>query len=185
MNDASLLPPNATPLEITLESVTARVGDVPTPLRDLWSAQNCPENLLPWLAWALGIDAWKSYWPLEVKRARVATAINIARQKGTAQSVRDVVAAFGGAVDLREWFQQSPPGDPYTFDMTLTVNGRGGEEATSDYVDDVIAEVERTMPVRCHYTFTQGSAFASQIGIACVARPVVYIDLSFYAQAAQ
>lgn len=175
----SLLPPNASAGELALEAATARAGSVPTPLSDLWNAQTCPENLLPWLAWALSIDSWKSYWPIEVKRARVATAIEIQRHKGTAKSLRDVIAAFGGAVVLTEWWQQSPPGIPHTFDMVLTLSGQGGQEVTAQYVDDVIAEIDRTKPVRSHYTFTQGSTLSAQIGVAVVVRPCVLLKLSF------
>ena len=80
-----------------------------------------PLALLPWLAWHLGIDAWKDYWPEQVKRARVKAAISIARKNGTAAAVREVVAAFGGNIALREWFQMTPHGKPGTFDVVLTV----------------------------------------------------------------
>ncbi|HEV2681323.1 MAG TPA: phage tail protein I [Rhodanobacter sp.] len=177
----SLLPPNASLAELALEGATARIGDVPTPLRDLWNPQTCPEALLPWLASMLGIDAWKSYWPVEVKRARVAAAIAIQRHKGTVKSVRDVIAAYGGAVVLQEWWQQQPPGVPHMFAMTLTLSGQDGQQATAQYVDDVIADVNRTKPVRSHYTFTQGSAFSTSIGVAVVVRACIYVQLSFQA----
>lgn len=180
----SLLPPNANDAEKAIEATTARMADVPVPLRDLWNPWTCPESLLPWLAWSLSIDAWKSYWPIEVKRARVATAIDIQRHKGTAKSIHDVAAAFGGAVEIQEWWQQSPPGIPHTFDMVLTLSGQGGQEATAQYVDDVIAEIDRTKPVRSHYTFTQGSTLAARIGVAVAVRPCLYLRLPMYAEAA-
>lgn len=174
----SLLPPNARASERALEAATARIGGVATPLRELWNPWTCPEALLPWLAWSLSIDAWKSYWPLDVKRARVAAAIDIQRHKGTAKSIRDVIAAFGGAVELTEWWQKAPPGPPHTFDMVLTVAGRGGQTASAQYVDDVIAEVQRTKPVRSHFTFTQGVALYAGVGIAVVARTCTYARLN-------
>ncbi len=185
MSSATLLPANASPGEVALDSATSRIGDVPTPIRDLWNAQTCPEALLPWLAWALSIDTWNTSWPIAVKRARVASAISIQRRKGTSQSVRDVVAAFGGSIAIQEWWQQTPPGPPYTFNMALTVNGQGGEEASADFVNDILAEVDRTKPVRAHYTFTQGTALSTQLGVAAVARLCGLYKLSFYAQAAQ
>lgn len=180
----SLLPPNARPGERAIEAATARIGDVPTPLRDLWNPWTCPEDLLPWLAWALSIDAWKSYWPIEVKRARVASAIEIQRHKGTVKSVRDVIASFGGAVELTEWWQTTPPGKPHTFDMLLTLSGRGGDTASAQFVDDVIAEVERTKPVRSHFTFTQGVSFYGGVGVIAVARACTYARLTLTVDAA-
>lgn len=173
----SLLPPNATSAERAIESAQARLGDVPVPLPALWNPRTCPEDLLPWLAWALSIDAWKSYWPIEVKRARVAAAIEIQRRKGTAKSLRDVVESFGGAVELTEWWQQDPPATPHTFQALLTLSGRGGDVATAQYVDDIIAEIDRTKPVRSHYTFTQGVNFYGAVGIVAVARACTYARL--------
>lgn len=178
----SLLPPNATPLERAFEKATARIGDVPTPMRDMWNADTCPVDLLPWLAWALSIDTWQPYWPEHVKRARIRTALEIQRRKGTAQSVRQVVAAFGGAVQLREWWQQEPPGPPHTFEMVLTLTGEGGETATAKYVDDVIAEVSRTKPVRSHFTFTQGVQAKFAVGVIFAARVASYRRLQLQVQ---
>lgn len=175
---ATLLPPSAAPGTRALAGALARISDVPVPLRQLWNPYTCPLALLPWLAWALSIDAWKSYWPESVKRERVAQAIAIQRHKGTAESVRAVVQSFGGAVQLREWWQQSPAGTPHTFELWLTLTGAGGTTATADYVDDVIAEVTRTKPVRSHFTFTQGSSAATKVGVFAVARPVIYRRLA-------
>ena len=179
----SLLPPNATASEHALEEATARLADVPVPLRDLWNPHTCPEDLLPWLAWALSLDAWKSYWPIEVKRARVATALEIQRHKGTAKSVRDVIASFGGAVDLTEWWQQSPKGTPHTFQMVLTLSGRNGQEVTAQYVNDVIGAIDATKPVRSHYEFTQGVALQGAIAMVAFFRPCLLVRLNLTADA--
>lgn len=178
---SSLLPPNSSALERALETVTARAGEIPAPLRTLWNPNTIPASLLPWLAWALSIDAWKSYWPMHVKRARVRDAIRIQQRKGTADSVRQVVASFGGQVQLREWWQQTPPGPPHTFEMVLTLGGEDGNTATAEFVDDVIAEVMRTKPVRSHFTFTQGLRASAGVGVGTGARAALYRRLQFAA----
>lgn len=170
----SLLPPNATELERALELLLdTRINDIATPLRDIWSAENCPENLLPWLAWALSVDQWSADWPLNVRRARVAAAISIQRIKGTAQSVIDVVASFGGDVIVREWFQFDPPREPHTFDLTVTLGGQSAGAPTSEFIDAVIAEVFRTKPVRSHFDFTVAQSARARIGLRVVGRPVI------------
>lgn len=170
----TLLPPNTSALEKALERLTVeRIGDISVPLRDLWSAENCPEALLPWLAWALSVDQWSADWPLHIRRARVAAAIAIQRIKGTAQSVVDVVASFGGNVVVREWFETAPPGDPHTFDLTVTLGGQGQAAPTAEFIDAVIAEVARTKPVRSHFEFTISTAMQARIGRRAVARPVI------------
>lgn len=176
-----LLSPNAAPGTRAMTASVARISDVPVTLRTLWNPQTCPLTLLPWLAWALSIDTWKSYWPEAVKRQRVAQAIAIQRRKGTAQSVSAVVQSFGGAVQITEWWQQSPVGTPHTFEMTIAFTGDGGAPSTAAYVDDVIDEVNRVKPVRSHFTFTQGVNAIARLGMQAVARAAVYRCLSMQA----
>lgn len=169
----SLLPSNASELERALEQLSVdRLGDIAVPLRDIWSAEHCPEALLPWLAWAVSVDQWSSDWPLHIRRSRVAAAIAIQRIKGTAQSVTDVIASFGGDVIIREWFEQSPPADPHTFDLTVTLGGQSDDVPSAEFIDAVIAEVARTKPVRSHFEFTVGLSIRAPIGLRAVARPV-------------
>lgn len=170
----SLLPPNATPFESEVEQAAARAADVPVPLRDLWDPDTCPAELLPWLAWALSVDDWKSYWPERVKRSRIRSAIAIQRRKGTLASVRAVVESFGGSLMLREWWQMEPRGEPHTFNVLMTIDDASGQEATARLVDDVIAEVSRTKPVRSHFTFTQGMQASGRIGTVAAARVANY-----------
>lgn len=180
MSVPSLLPPASTDLERALEQAAARGVDIPVTLRDLWSPDRCPSDLLPWLAWGLSLDNWSSDWSEGIKRARVRQAIPIARTKGTAQSVRAVVASFGGSVAIREWFQMEPPGDPHTFQLLLNLE-REGAPASAAFVDQVITEVRRVKPARSHFTFTQGISASGSVGIISAIRPALHVRLSFSA----
>lgn len=174
----NLLPPNASRHERNIAAANAAIGDIDVPLRSLMDPHTIRLDLLPWLAWHLGVDTWKDYWPESVKRDHVRQAIPIARRKGTAAAVRDVVATFGANLVLREWFEMAPRGTPGTFDIVMTVTGRNGEPATAEYVADIIAEIERTKPVRAHYTFTQGYSMQGHVGVAAAAQPALYRRLS-------
>ena len=174
----SLLPANATPLERSIASTSARICDIPAPLSDLMSPDTIPLALLPWLAWHLGVDTWKDYWPEQVKRARVKAAIPIARKKGTVAAVREVIATFGANLALREWFEMDPPGRPGTFEIVMTVSARDGMSATAEYVADIIAEIERSKRVSAHYTFTQGFEMQGTQRVAAAVRPALYRRLS-------
>lgn len=180
-----LLPPNATDLERALEAVLGqRIDDIRVPLRDLWSAENCPEHLLPWLAWALSIDQWSPDWPLHIRRARVAAAIAIQRIKGSAKSIGDVIASFGGNVVLREWFQLSPRGVPHTFDLLVSLGGQSSDVPTAEFIEAVVAEVARTKPVRSHFTFTLAVPARGRIGLRAVGRALTLTQLQAFAPAA-
>jgi phage tail P2-like protein len=174
----SLLPANATPLERSIASTSARICDIPARLSDLMNPDTIPLALLPWLAWHLGVDTWKDYWPEQVKRARVKAAIPIARKKGTVAAVREVIATFGANLALREWFEMDPPGRPGTFEIVMTVSARDGMSATAEYVADIIAEIERSKRVSAHYTFTQGFEIQGTQRVAAAVRPALYRRLS-------
>ncbi|PZQ21165.1 MAG: phage tail protein I [Sphingopyxis macrogoltabida] len=171
MTFVSILPANATKQERDVEAAISDIGGLPIPTRAVWSAADCPADLLPWLAWGLSIDDWNADWPEQVKRSRIAAAIPIQRRKGTAKSVADVVNSFGAALTLKEWWQFDPPQPPHTFSITLTVGGGLGS-LPGDYVDAIIAEVTRTKPVRSRFTFTQGLSAAGAIRLVGVARSV-------------
>lgn len=174
----SILPPTSTALERALEQASARIGDIDVDLPTrLWNPATCPADMLPWLAWGLSMDSWDNRWPEPVRRQRVASAIAIQRRKGTAKSVFDVVDSFGGALVLKEWWQYDPPADPHTFTISLTVGGGLGPLPAS-YIDDIIAEVTRTKPVRSHFTFTQGLEATAGIRLAAVARPALLTRLT-------
>ncbi|PRC90976.1 phage tail protein I [Solimicrobium silvestre] len=95
MMTRSLLPPNTSPLERALEQSTARLGAVPFRLRDNWNPQTCPITLLPWLAWAVGVEEWDSTWPEQLQRDVVASTRAIRQQKGTPAAVKRALSAVG------------------------------------------------------------------------------------------
>lgn len=176
----SILPPNATALETAIDLVAgARLDGVATPLRDLWSAQDCPADLLPWLAWALSIDQWDPAWSERTRRARVAQAIAVQRSKGTRDSVRRVIAAFGGNITMREWWQSTPPGTPHTFAVTVSLPADGaGDAPSAALIDAVIGEIEATKPLRSHFTFTLAQRARARIGLRAASRQVTYARLA-------
>ncbi len=99
----TLLPPNATPQEIALEAATARISDIPVPVRDVWNADTCPAHMLPWLAWAFGVDEWDAGWSDDAKRQTIRDAVMIQRRKGTVWSIKRAIAAAGyGTAQLIE-----------------------------------------------------------------------------------
>jgi phage tail P2-like protein len=170
----TLLPSSASRLEKALERALARqLAELPTPIRDAWNADVIELEQLPWLAWGVGKRTWNAEWPEAIRRSIVRTAIPTARRMGSVQSVRDIVAAFGGQLAIREWWELSPKGPPFTFSIVLTLNGQTGEAVTARFVEEVVAEISRAKPARAHFTFTQGLSFAGAAAIAGGVRPTV------------
>lgn len=183
MTYPSILPPGSTPLEKALEQVAAKLLDIEINIRAVWSPDDCPLELLPWLAWGLSLDNWSTDWPEAIKRERVRRAIAIAKRKGTAESVRTVVASFGGSVAIREWWQMEPKGAPHSFSLVLNLD-QAGAPATAAFVDQVIAAVNRAKPVRSQFTFTQGLTAQALAGLVVAIRPTIYARLQCMAPAA-
>lgn len=170
----SILPPSATAAERAIERLTARIDDIPTPIRDVWNPDTCPAALLPWLAWALGVYVWRTEWSEPVQRSVVRNAIAIKRRQGTAASVRDIVAPFG-ELAIREWWQLTPPGDPHTFNLVLTATGE--EAMSAEAFEEVMSHVDRAKPARSWFTATQGLNAVGGLAIAAVARPAQMLRL--------
>ena len=134
-----LLPANATPLERALSEATARLSDVVVPIRDLWSPDSCPVNLLPWLAWALSVDHWEASWSEDYKRAVIQAAIAVHRHKGTPFAVESLLQALGYQATVEEWPQYN--GEPYCFKVAAQ-----GRMAQEDYTSLVWAILRAKTP---------------------------------------
>lgn len=125
-----LLPPNATPQERTVSETLSRTDAISVPIRALWRPYDCPERLLPWLAWALSVDEWDEQWTEAQKREAIAASIHIHRHKGTVGAMKRALASLGMEIQLVEWHQQTPIGAPYTFRADITLENQGLNDAT-------------------------------------------------------
>jgi len=141
----TLLPPNATKAETAIELAAARIGDVPVPVKAVWDPATCPENALPFLAWAFSVDRWDVTWPLAVKRQVVAAAIQVHRVKGTIGAIEDALAALDLDAFVTEWPDFG--GDPYTFRVGVDLQTRGLTDAEYDAIEAVILAAKN---VRSH-----------------------------------
>lgn len=146
----TLLPISASILERHVEQSVARIEDVPVdPLHTIWNPETCAVELLPWLAWAVRVPEWSSNWPEQVKRDTISAAIIGRRKAGTAGAVKSALEAMGLNIELKEWFEQDPPGDPGTAHATLQLKDFGLPENDSKLLDRVI---DATKNVRSHLT---------------------------------
>lgn len=137
MSSAALLPPNAMSVELALSLSMARLADVPPKCREMWNPDTCPASHLPWLAWAFSVDAWNHDWSDTLKRAVIKASFKVHQHKGTVGALRDALSAIGYDIELMEWFQEFPPGDPYTFGLTAELEGQGIEPGLWDEIEAV------------------------------------------------
>lgn len=143
----SLLPAHLSELERDLDAAIARIGEVRIPIATLWDPWNCSIEVLPFLAWALSVDQWRSDWPEAVKRRVVASSLDVHRIKGTRPAVEQGLRDLGLDAELVEWFESEPPRQPGTF----TINLQTSIETQSDY-DAIIERVKSTKNTRSWLT---------------------------------
>ncbi|MDN2707954.1 phage tail protein I [Janthinobacterium sp. SUN118] len=143
------LPPNTTALERAIAVACAELVNVPVPLRELWNADRCPVNLLPFLAWACSVDRWDDAWPESIKRGTIKASYFIHKHKGTIAAVRRVVESLGYLIRITEWWQTTPPGVPGTFRLDVGVLDTGITDAMFQEMERLIADAK---PVSRHLT---------------------------------
>lgn len=119
---SDLLPYNATDQERALANTIARISDVPVLVREVWNPDTAPASVLPWLAWAFSVDDWDTNWTDEQKRNVIKQSVYSQRIKGTIGAVTRQLAALGYTIQILEWWQKDPEGQPYTFDVYITAS---------------------------------------------------------------
>ncbi|GAA5443152.1 hypothetical protein Misp06_01328 [Microbulbifer sp. NBRC 101763] len=178
----TLLPPNASQLELAVESVIAtRLNAIPVNITELYDPDKCPPTFLPFLAWQHSVDTWNDSWPTATKRAVIRSAFTTHTTKGTRSAVETAAAAFGGDVAIVEWFQTDPPGKPHTFDLVLNAVDAFGKPVSAEFQKDIVKAVTYVKPLRSHFTMrlgTQASATTLSVGLA---RAAVFDRLRFTA----
>ncbi|NNC24258.1 phage tail protein I [Salinisphaera sp. USBA-960] len=140
--DQSLLPPNSTSLERDLEAVTERATSIDASFGTLWDPWTCPAEILPWLAWALGVTEWSADWPVKRRREAVASILEIRHHAGTVAAVRRAVEAQSiEGISYREWHEYG--GEPGTYRLTATLENRGMSQAEYNQLIRVIERAKR------------------------------------------
>ncbi|WP_038908154.1 phage tail protein I [Dickeya oryzae] len=141
----SLLPPSASDFMRNVANSTQRLSEIAVCLDTLWSAERCPAQLLPYLAWALSVDRWDKRWSEQTKRQVIKAAWLVHRQKGTLAALRRVVEPFGYLIRVTEWWQTG--GQPGTFRLDIGVQDAGITEETYLELERLIADAK---PVSRH-----------------------------------
>lgn len=124
-----MLPPSATAQERALAEAIARVSDVPVLVRESWNPDTCPAELLPWLAWAFSVDEWDTTWTEQEKREVIKASLDVHKHKGTIGAIDRALKPLGYLIEVIEWWEMTPPGDPYTFSIVM---GTGSKPVTAE-----------------------------------------------------
>ena len=147
----SLLPPNATQLQKDLEAATTlRLLSLNVDaLRYLNDPDNCLEEFLPWIAWAMSVDIWNNDWEAVTKRKVVRESLLVHRQKGTLGALRRTLESFLFArIRITEWFEYN--GEPYTFRVYAVYREAGMSLSDAELIYAAIMQAKN---LRSHLEF--------------------------------
>ncbi|EIJ69413.1 phage tail protein I [Pasteurella bettyae] len=161
MINKTLLPIGSSKLEIRAAECLKIATDNPIIIKDLINPNSCPEKLLPYLAWAFSVDKWDENWAEQAKRNAIKQAYLIHRHKGTISAIKRVIEPIGYLIELKEWFNATPPATPGTFEITVEVPESGLNEQTYKELTRLIDDVK---PVSRH--LTQLAIAISPVGMA-------------------
>ncbi|ECL1756457.1 phage tail protein I [Salmonella enterica] len=134
--------------------------------------------VLDHLAWQWNSDTWRDNWPVSLKRSVFKSIIRTKRIKGTRAAVEDVVSSLGGVVDIKEWFEQSPRGEPYTASIVASINSFDGAVPSKEMLDDVIRSIKYAKSARTLYSFSQAANISGGISISGGLQSVSYVRLT-------
>ncbi|MBC3373873.1 phage tail protein I [Pseudomonas sp. SWRI92] len=122
MNDdqprLSLLPVNSSPLERALDLGFARLLErIDPPFPELMNPLGTPLGFLPYLAADRGVKEWSTDAAEAEKRLTVELAWPTARQAGTRKALENAAKGLRLTPEVRAWYEQTPPGPPYSFSV--------------------------------------------------------------------
>ena len=90
----------------------------------IYDIANAHPSLLPHLLAQFSLQeyaAWAAFGEGGV-RSVIANALPISRYKGTPWAIDFALGLAGVKAEVREWWQRTPNGEPYTFDVTVWAN---------------------------------------------------------------
>lgn len=159
----SLLPRTSSKLERALEQACAdRCEAMGLNIQELYDADRCPLELLPFLAWAFQAPSWSATWTELQKRQAIKDAVIINRRKGTGWAVRMALGTANITAELIEWWQEAPKAQPYTFTTRVWLNNQlpsvFAEISAFKRLVDIVEEyknVRSSFEVRIGAKFTQ------------------------------
>lgn len=114
----SLLPANSSALERALDIGFGRLLErIQPPFPQLMNPAETPMAFLPYLGADRGVSEWSSEAPEAEKRLTVELAWPTARQAGTRKALENAAKGLRLQPDVRAWYEQTPPGAPYSFSV--------------------------------------------------------------------
>ena len=170
----TLLPPNSTAGERAQEQVMGHMSDLPIDIRTVKNADLCPVEVIPALAWEYAITYWDEDWTETQKRNVIKNAPRVNKTRGTVGALKYALQAVGRPIDVIEWFNDTPQGEPYTF--RIVVNGYNVTPEELQLIAHQVADAKNgrsyMSDIRIGSQTVEGNIY---VGGACVVKQTIRI----------
>lgn len=172
MTDYGVLPANSSLFESGLDMALAKLIDrISPPFPDLMNPYESPAEFLPYLAADRGVSEWSSAAAEDEKRLTVALAWPTKRQAGTRKALENAVKGLQLIPEVRAWYEQSPPGSPYSFTVRAF-----SEQPYSAEIDERLDH--RLSDAKSERDTLKVSVGLSAFGSHCIASATVCAELT-------
>lgn len=138
----SLLPPSSTKLLTAIADACADLVDLEVKIRDSINPDKCPPSFLPYLAWARAVDRWDAKWSINAQRQVVKDSFIVHSQKGTVAAVRRAIATMGYQMEIRQWYETTPPLLRGAFELDVSLGSQGISEASLEELERIIDDAK-------------------------------------------
>ena len=162
MSFQSLLPKNATNLEVNIEEVASRIEEFPAEvILDVWNTEKCPLEIVTWLGWMLSVEIWRLDWPEAIKRKMLRKSIELHLKKGTIRAIELILSCLDiYNYELVEWWETEPKGVPYSFFLSISLEAQSDPELfVSTSYKFLKQAIDAVKPVRASYVVGLNALF--------------------------
>lgn len=177
----TILPGNVSDFERALDVALARIDEVIIPIDVLWDPWRCPVDVLPYLAWALSVDVWRTEWPEDIKRAVVANSLNVHKIKGTRPAVELALKDIGFFAEVKEWFELTPKAKKGTFQ----VRGDFSSGLSISQIEQLILAVSAAKNTRSHMHFVAGVSSLNELSTYTLPRANALVRCFYYQESVE
>lgn len=171
-----LLPDRAGPIERAVSKTEGRLDDISyAQVRRVRSVEDATGDELDHLAAERSVDVYDRAWPEEIRRAVVAGWPLVQAKKGTPFAIETALSAMRVAADLTEWWETSPRGVPYSFEVLALVGARlypGAPVLDTRTLAAVYATVMRTKAHARPFDIRIGVRLRAELGLAPAAAAI-------------
>lgn len=158
-------------LDVQLQKIAGQV-DLPFIYARL---DKLPGAILDHLAKQFNVSPWRDYWSETLKRNVIKSVIATKRKRGTLHAVKKCLEGFGSTSDVIPWYEQTPPGIPGTFKISVVMRDNGLTSVESQ--EDIKQMIDEVKPLTRHYEIIITQALSGGINVCGCFRTITYTKL--------